>query len=185
MTILDDRTNILAWDFGSKPWVARRRTKAISLALERCTFDFDKYLLPAMRAKNVATVGLRYETGMGGEWDDEKYEIILSADYGTRRWPDPRGTDQAGIFLHEMGHVVDTFVLTQNNENRRAISNAFCSTDHTWWDNLHKYSIGEAFGDAFAAMYGGGLMPWDNIWGHHKLTPKVEAVIKGILEEVP
>ena len=177
-------SHIFTFDFGSKPRVAARRARAISLALERSTFDFDRFLRPQMDKMGVDSIGLRF--GTRNFWNEEEYEIVLSDRYGTRWYRDYGGSDTAGMYLHEMGHVVDTFINSQNNENRRATTAAFCSRGHQWWEGTYKNSTGEAFADAFAALYGGGLRPWPRrAWGHHKLTPKVESVIREILEEVP
>lgn len=182
MTILDDRSNLLAWEFGPKPKVAARRTAAISMALELLTYDLDEYLLPRMQAWNVPFIGLRF--GTGNFWNEEDFEIVLSDTLGTRWFRDASGLGTAAAYLHEMGHVVDTFLLSRSNENRRAVSAAFCPTaSHGWYPAASlTNAIGEAFADAFCSIYGGGIQPAGRGKTHHRLTPAVEAVIRGILE---
>lgn len=165
---------------------SRWRRNIVRRALTVCEYDF-QLLRTEYSAYGVgSTIHINFDLGSGrflGTYADGEAEGIAGTISLSRRFGVDGGYRGASsVLIHELGHAVDALVLTNDNANRRAITAALCPTEvHQWSGGRYRNQTGEAFADAFAAMYGGGLRPWTN-WGHHKLTPKAKRVIRRVLE---
>ena len=177
---LQDWENIFTYDF-----VGQWRRAIVRRVLAVCKYDFRVFDAELDESYPPdATIHINFglaSTSYIGTWNENNATISLSERCGVKG-SGLRGC--SGVLFHELGHGADSLVLMNDNENRRDITAAFCRTGkHQWWSGSYYSSTGEAFADAFAAMYGGDLRPWGRgTWGHHNLTRKVRRVIRRILE---